>query len=367
MHSKIKSITEYNLYLIYGLTSSFEPDHIRYVGRSSSGLSRPRSHLQSRVKRTQSNVPLYKWILDTENSSGVINIVVLESTTRNCLRDKEIFWEHKLKSEKHNLLNVMPCGGGNRITTAEDINNDIEICVAYIKGTNMPELDVVYSRDSASVLERWGTVMRKSGAYIPKPTKETIQVQLKELYQKRDAALQEIKQHEMLIEEMRKLYFTDGYSIDEIAADNRFGYKPSNIRRLLQQFGTLRTASENLRKLSTEEIKIAGKLYQTYDPANKIKYPWNVNNLGKKFGVHGRTIARSLKRLGIPIRGAAVSLLSFTPEQELDICNRYNNGESTYKIGNSMGRNRNVIGDVLKRHNIQQRSHRDAYWAGRNE
>jgi hypothetical protein len=97
-------------FLIYGLIDP-RTDEVRYIGKSTSGLNRPKQHtMPSILKRTSHKT---NWIRSLLVDGLVPIIRVLESfTDTECLEDAEMFWISQGKGMGWELTNLTKGGGG---------------------------------------------------------------------------------------------------------------------------------------------------------------------------------------------------------------------------------------------------------------
>lgn len=99
-----------NKYLIYGLLDPFT-NELRYIGRSSNGIQRPRNHfIPSKLKEFN-----YKnnWIKSVINKGKKPIIFVIEYlNSSNLLNDSEQFWIAYFKGLGCKLTNLTVGGGG---------------------------------------------------------------------------------------------------------------------------------------------------------------------------------------------------------------------------------------------------------------
>jgi len=87
--------------IIYGLRDPRTDDYW-YVGKSTQGLSRPKSHIKQ-----SHNEAVNEWIAGLKADNLIPKIDILEECQNwNQLLDKEKFWISKLLNEDHPLLNV---------------------------------------------------------------------------------------------------------------------------------------------------------------------------------------------------------------------------------------------------------------------
>jgi hypothetical protein len=99
-------------FLIYGLV---DPDsgEVRYVGRSMSGLDRPRQHRCPSVLRKDGGTHKAAWVRSLLKRGKTYGIAVLyRAPTREGLDEAEIFWIAELRRRGHDLTNLAVGGGG---------------------------------------------------------------------------------------------------------------------------------------------------------------------------------------------------------------------------------------------------------------
>lgn len=91
-----------NKNIIYGLKDP-RTDEYKYVGKSTNGIERAKSHI------SHSHNPLVsEWICELKQNNYIPDVVVLESVSDwTQLIDKEKYWVGKLSNEEHDLLNVL--------------------------------------------------------------------------------------------------------------------------------------------------------------------------------------------------------------------------------------------------------------------
>jgi DNA-binding XRE family transcriptional regulator len=91
-----------NKYLIYGLKDP-RTDEYRYVGKTSNGLSRAKSHLN------HSHNPLVNdWVNELMANDYKPDVVILENVVNQFeLVDKEKYWVGKLLKEGYDLYNIL--------------------------------------------------------------------------------------------------------------------------------------------------------------------------------------------------------------------------------------------------------------------
>lgn len=100
-------------FLIYGLEDPTSGE-IRYVGRSSIGLARPKSHLSESTLRRW-NTKVYTWIKSLKHKKLEPKIIVLQefdNATNEELNAAEIAWICLYKSFDVNLTNMTYGGDG---------------------------------------------------------------------------------------------------------------------------------------------------------------------------------------------------------------------------------------------------------------
>jgi hypothetical protein len=96
--------------LIYGLSSSGEPNNIRYVGKTSNLDKRLKRHLSSSYLKDDTHKN--RWIKAELKNRNKIQIVLLEKVLDNCWQDDEIKWIKNLKEQGFNLTNGTDGGEG---------------------------------------------------------------------------------------------------------------------------------------------------------------------------------------------------------------------------------------------------------------
>jgi len=87
----------------------------------------------------------------------------------------------------------------------------------------------------------------------------------------------------------------------------------------------------------------------------------NTDQLGAAFGVSRHTVTRILKRKGIKRRSISEVRGGISPEVEIEVCRRYQNGESAVAIAAGIGFNKSSILRCLKRNGISRRSNSEAH------
>lgn len=101
--------------IVYGLLDPNTLD-LRYVGRSSSGLVRPKKHIWNMTenKTRYSHLRIYRWIEILRRDDAKPTIIVLsECSTQEQLALEEIRWIALAKQFDHNLTNLSDGGEGN--------------------------------------------------------------------------------------------------------------------------------------------------------------------------------------------------------------------------------------------------------------
>lgn len=110
-------------HIIYALLDP-QTLEIRYIGKSSSGLNRPKHHLHPSVYNSL-HIPLYLWIkkLKAKNLSPVIEI--LEETKADRLSGREIHYIKIAREFGYRLLNLTEGGdgGGFGRAVSEEVRN----------------------------------------------------------------------------------------------------------------------------------------------------------------------------------------------------------------------------------------------------
>lgn len=94
-------------FIIYAL--SYDNSDRFYIGKSSSGLERPRQHSRERTLMKVPHYPVSKWI---RKHGALPNIIVLEECDKDSLSDAEIFYIAYFRSLGFKLLNLSDGGEG---------------------------------------------------------------------------------------------------------------------------------------------------------------------------------------------------------------------------------------------------------------
>lgn len=103
-----------SLFLVYGLQ---DPDTgaIRYVGQSSRGLARPKTHNEPKRNREAGNRHKAAWVAQVHARGSAVAIVVLEEFRDAAdLNDAERFWIAQARGLGWPLTNLTSGGGGAR-------------------------------------------------------------------------------------------------------------------------------------------------------------------------------------------------------------------------------------------------------------
>ncbi len=98
-------------YIIYGLT---DPDtgEVRYIGKSTKGLERPKEHLKSSSLKSKTHKNNWiKSLLKSGKTFGITTIEILESIEK--LDEREEFWINDYRSKNNNLTNSTDGGKGS--------------------------------------------------------------------------------------------------------------------------------------------------------------------------------------------------------------------------------------------------------------
>jgi hypothetical protein len=104
-------------FLIYGLKDPRD-GAVRYIGKSCSGLARPREH--ARPSKRESSTYKSRWLAELERQGLTYEVVVLEQA--QCAEDlspMECFWIAQGRGMGWRLTNLTPGGDGNANPTAE--------------------------------------------------------------------------------------------------------------------------------------------------------------------------------------------------------------------------------------------------------
>lgn len=98
-----------NKYLIYGLIDPIT-NELRYIGRSSSGLQRPRCHFTPCILKKEKN-HCHNWIKSLINKNLKPEIIIIETfDNSNNLNEAEIYWIAYFKFLGCNLTNLTDGG-----------------------------------------------------------------------------------------------------------------------------------------------------------------------------------------------------------------------------------------------------------------
>jgi len=117
-------MSESDKFIIYGLYENGEK--LRYIGKSSSRLQRPRSHLSpSQYNGSQSHTYLYNWIRKCIREKVKITINILEETNKEELAQKEIQWIERCIKRGDPLVNMTKGGEGAFSPTA--VHNSVRV------------------------------------------------------------------------------------------------------------------------------------------------------------------------------------------------------------------------------------------------
>ena len=135
--------------IIYALC---EPSgEVRYVGKSVSGLSRPREHFKP-SKYNKQEQPVYKWMFKRINN-GIRPIikVLVETETKEALFEEEMFMISYLRSLGVRLLNLTDGGEGSIGRKTKDSTRQL-ISAARRRNHADPEMRKVYDEARAKVM-----------------------------------------------------------------------------------------------------------------------------------------------------------------------------------------------------------------------
>jgi len=122
-------------FLIYGLCDP-RTGELRYVGKSSSGLHRPRQHFQAKALKTWS--PKNMWIrgLKSLGKSPTIEILEEHETGRN-LADAERFWIAAIRATGASIYNRTDGGDGQSYGFIHSVETKAKMSVSQkARGTN---------------------------------------------------------------------------------------------------------------------------------------------------------------------------------------------------------------------------------------
>lgn len=143
-------------YLIYGLRDSHTGD-IRYVGRSSSGLSRPSRHLQKSVLLNDDSHK-GNWL---RKVAGEVDVVVLEETSAEKIAEREIWWIAHGREQGWPLTNMTDGGEGGHSGATLTVEHRAKISAANKGRKHTPKqrekfLGSISSRDPRASKENAG-------------------------------------------------------------------------------------------------------------------------------------------------------------------------------------------------------------------
>lgn len=140
-------MSEISKYIIYGLHEEGLGE-IRYIGRSSSGLGRPKEHFKPRSYKR--NYPVNSWIKNVVMRNSTVVIRVLASfDAEEFLNDAEIALIAKYRGLGHRLTNVALGGGG--FVGNVPWNKGLKDCY---------ELDVIEQMSAAKKGKKWSIEKR---------------------------------------------------------------------------------------------------------------------------------------------------------------------------------------------------------------
>jgi hypothetical protein len=106
-------------FVVYGLIDP-RTNECRYIGKSSSGLRRPRRHGNPKIVATDTNRHKANWILEMQRSGVVYGIRILEECADNdALKEAEIRWIAYAKTQEWPLVNLTSGGDGLCNASAE--------------------------------------------------------------------------------------------------------------------------------------------------------------------------------------------------------------------------------------------------------
>lgn len=84
----------------------------RYIGKSSSGMKRPKAHGRSSTLKVESHFPVHRWIEKLRRLGHEYQILVLEETTKDQLAEAECEWIAEARRQGVDLLNLTDGGEG---------------------------------------------------------------------------------------------------------------------------------------------------------------------------------------------------------------------------------------------------------------
>lgn len=98
-------------YIVYALSDPYTGE-IRYVGKSTSGMTRPARHYAAawRLDYPEAKWRVYRWIRSLEGIRPLVEVV--EETTSEALQEAEMFWISQFRGLGFRLTNMTDGGEG---------------------------------------------------------------------------------------------------------------------------------------------------------------------------------------------------------------------------------------------------------------
>ena len=132
-----------------------------------------------------------------------------------------------------------------------------------------------------------------------------------------------------------------------------YGVSGTTILNIITRYGIkARSSSEYQRKLTDAQEQVICRRYLAGESRSQ---------LGEAYGVSDQCIGAAIKRNGIKIRSGGESQRKFTAEQELEICQRYLEGESSKQLADAYETGPNTILSAIKRNGVKARSGSEAF------
>jgi DNA-directed RNA polymerase specialized sigma24 family protein len=131
-----------------------------------------------------------------------------------------------------------------------------------------------------------------------------------------------------------------------------FGVNATTICKTLKQHGVrVRSNSEAHGGLARNQAIEVCRRYQAGE---------STMQLAREFGLGDATVGRLLRREGIKMRNAKEAQGGLSDDQEREVCRRYAAGDNTAQLGAAFGVASVTVSNILKRGNIKARSSREA-------
>ena len=131
-----------------------------------------------------------------------------------------------------------------------------------------------------------------------------------------------------------------------------FGVYATTICKTLKQHGVrVRSNSEAHGGLASNQAIEVCRRYQVGE---------STMQLAREFGLRDATVGRLLRREGIKMRNAKEAQGGLSDDQEREVCRRYAAGDNTAQLSAAFGVTSCTVSNILKRGNINARSSREA-------